>query len=601
MTTRLVHRGPDGEGFHCAENLALGHRRLAIIDLDLGIQPMFSDDMSIALVLNGEIYNYIEIRDELIKLGHRFKTQSDTEVVIRAYQQWGVDCHEKFNGMWAFALWDGPDQRLIVSRDRLGEKPLFHAIYDNTFIFGSEIKSLLAYGIPVEPNTEMLKIYLSLGYVPAPFSYFKNIHKLAPGHFLIVSDQVSVHKYWDLPDITEKDMITNKAEVYTTFRELLEDSVRLRMRSDVPFGAMLSGGLDSSTLVGMMAGVSKNPVETFTVGYKEKAYDERKLAAMVAAAYGCNYNELLVSAELLEAMYSKVLKHFDEPFGDSSAVASGLISSLASQKVKMVLTGDGGDEVLSGYTMYQGEKFAQLYGHVPDLIHKGNLGMAELLKRLSGKKQTIKWDRITEVLKSSKTDFLTRVISKASWSDSGIINALLPDHQKYYEVRDFFADFYRNNRFTNTMYKLMWYNFKLSLPNDMLTKVDRMSMAFSIEARLPFLDHRLVEFMYGVDMKIKMEGFERKSVLRKTMDHKMPSSILHAAKKGFALPLKDWYKHSILHNQVMKLENAGWIGNPSVMRKILDDNASSRKDYGNLLFLLSIYNFWLEKHNLTAG
>ena len=417
MTRKLVHRGPDGEGFHCRKNLALGHRRLAIIDIDLGIQPMYNDDRSIALVLNGEIYNYLEIRDELKALGHRFHTNSDTEVVIRAYEQWGTGCQEKFNGMWAFSIWDENQQRLFISRDRIGEKPLFYAIYDNTFIFGSEIKSIMAYGIPVQANTEMLKLYLSLGYVPAPYCYFKHVNKLSPGHYMLVTDQVSTHKYWDLPDITENDVISDKALVHKTFRELLEDSVMLRMRSDVPFGAMLSGGLDSSAVVGIMSGISKLPVETFTVGYNEKAYDERKLAAEVAAAYGCNYNELLVTSEVLEAMYSKVLKHFDEPFGDSSAVASGLISSLASQKVKMVLTGDGGDEVLSGYTMYQGEKFAGYYSRVPNIIHKGNMALVEQCRRFSRRKMTIKWDRIVEVLASSNADFISRVIRKASWSD----------------------------------------------------------------------------------------------------------------------------------------------------------------------------------------
>jgi asparagine synthase (glutamine-hydrolysing) len=311
MADRLIHRGPDGEGFHLHRNLALGHRRLAIIDPALGHQPMYNDDKSIAIVFNGEIYNYLELRSELETLGHHFKTASDTEVIIRGYEQWGTGCLEKFNGAWAFTIWDNLQQRLFIARDRIGEKPLFYGEWDNTFIFGSEIKSILQYGIPVVPNTEMLKIYLSLGYIPAPHTYFNGIHKLMPGHFMLVTDRVSIHKYWDLPDIDEKDLITNKSDVYETFNALLNDSVKLRMRSDVPFGAMLSGGLDSSAIVSIMSALSPFPVETFTVGYKEKAYDERNLAAMVASAYHCNYNELLVSSKMIEEMYEKVLNHFD--------------------------------------------------------------------------------------------------------------------------------------------------------------------------------------------------------------------------------------------------------------------------------------------------
>lgn len=287
MTNCLSHRGPDGEGFFIKDSIGLGHRRLTIIDLSTGDQPMFNEDKSIAIIFNGEIYNYVELKDELKKLGCKFFTNSDTEVIIRAYQTWGVDCQNKLNGMWAFALWDERKNQLFISRDRIGEKPLFYSVHDNTFLLGSEIKSILAYGIPKIPNLELTELYLTLGYIPAPYTFYKNISKLRAGHYLIVSpNSVQEKKYWDLPEIDEGNMISDKKTVNETFENLLKDSVKIRMRSDVPFGAFLSGGLDSASIVALMSEISREKVQTFTIGFKEKMFDERKLAALVAEKFG---------------------------------------------------------------------------------------------------------------------------------------------------------------------------------------------------------------------------------------------------------------------------------------------------------------------------
>lgn len=306
MTESISYRGPDGDGFYLQNNLGLGHRRLSIIDLPTGEQPMFNEDKSIVLVFNGEIYNYIELREELKKEGYIFKTSSDSEVIIKAYEKWGIDCQKKFNGMWAFALWDNFKRQLFLSRDRIGEKPLQYAVFENTFVFGSEIKSILAYGVPKIPNYELLDLYLTLSYIPTPYTFFKDIHKLKPGHCLIIHDSnIKEHKYWDLPEIDENNMKSDKKSIYENFSQLLTDSVKLRMRSDVPYGAFLSGGLDSSSIVSIMSKISTFPVETFTIGFKEKSYDERNLAAAVAKKFQTNHHEYVVEPDSFDESLKK--------------------------------------------------------------------------------------------------------------------------------------------------------------------------------------------------------------------------------------------------------------------------------------------------------
>ena len=372
MTDAISYRGPDGFGYYINETLALGHRRLSIIDLSTGNQPMFSDDGTIVLVFNGEIYNYIELREELIKLGYHFKTTSDTEVIITAYQHWGTDCQTKFNGMWSFALWDDNKKQLLLSRDRIGEKPMHYAVYENSIIFGSEIKSILAYGVPKTPNLELTEIYLSLSFIPAPYTFYKNIHKLKAGHYLIISgNTVHEKKYWDLPEIDEHKMLTDTQEIYQNFENLFTDSLKIRMRSDAPYGAFLSGGLDSSSIVALMSENSSYPVQTFTIGFKQKDFDERELAKLVADKFGTNHHEYLVEPSSFDEALLKIIHHYDEPFGDSSAIPTGHVSKFAASKVKMVLTGDGGDELLSGYTTYQGEKFSEQFQKLPKWFRNG--------------------------------------------------------------------------------------------------------------------------------------------------------------------------------------------------------------------------------------
>jgi len=600
MTACLQHRGPDGEGFFISNNIGLGHRRLSIIDLSTGSQPMFNDDKSIAVILNGEIYNYIELREELKNFGFTFHTTSDTEVIIRSYEKWGTDCQHKLNGMWAFALWDEKKKQLFISRDRIGEKPLVYATHDNSFIFGSEIKSILAYGVPQIPNIELTELYLTLGYIPAPYTFYKNIHKLKAGHYLLVTaNSVTEKKYWDLPELDEENMLSDKKIVYENFENLLRDSVKIRMRSDVPFGAFLSGGLDSSAIVALMSGISSVPVKTFTIGFKEKMFDERKLALLVAEQFKTEHHEYMIEPDAFDDALNKVMHQFDEPFGDSSAMPTGNVSKIAARQVKMVLTGDGGDEVLSGYNSNQVEKFAEKYQRFPSFIRNSFPKMVSGFAGMLSGNSRYKMNRIAKALSFSNKTFDERLMAK-SWCNPAMAEQLITSPEKQIKLKDFFSDFFSKYSVKHPFYKLMFFQFKILLPDDFLAKVDRMSMAHSLETRVPFLDYRLVEFMCKVDRDIKMNRYQRKSILRNTIGKRLPAALLHAPKRGFSLPLREWFKDKSFEPKLESLCSSDFGLNGKLIRKIAEDNNSGKEDFGNLLWMLFLLKNWMQ-HNKTIS
>lgn len=595
MTDTLSYRGPDGEGFFLHKNLALGHRRLSIIDLNTGSQPMFNEDKSLVLAFNGEIYNYIELREELIKFGYSFQTSSDSEVIIKAYEKWGINCQRKFNGMWAFALWDDNKKQLLLSRDRIGEKPLHYAIMDNTIVFGSEIKSIFAFGISKIPNLELLEIYLSLSYIPAPFTFYKNINKVKPGNCLIISgSEVKEHQYWDLPQIEENNMLNNKNEIFEQFENLFNDSVKIRMRSDAPYGAFLSGGLDSSSVVAVMSKISPLPIETFTIGFPDKSYDERDLAREVALKFQTNHHEYIVEPSSFEESLNKIAYHYDEPFGDSSAIPTGYVSKFAANKVKMVLTGDGGDEVLSGYTTYQHEKFAAQYERLPGWLKNSFPSILSRIPRRKGGSLSYKLNRAQIVSNSSNMDFQSRFLYKDACIDLPIIKQMTKN-ENVYPIEDFLNDFMKKCTYKDPFYKLMYLNLKLTLPNDMLVKVDRMSMAYSLETRAPFLDYRLIEYMVNVHKDIKMHHFERKTILRKTIAQHLPSALLNAPKKGFSVPLHEWFKKDSFTKSLDKLRTSMPFLDNETIEEVIQSNKSGKKNYGNFIWMLFILNKTFEK------
>ena len=595
MTVALAHRGPDSTGIYIDGGTGLGHRRLSIIDLTTGQQPMSSQDGSLVITFNGEIYNYLELRQELQDMGYRFQTQSDTEVILHSYEAWGASCQNHFNGMWAFAIWDRREQRLFLSRDRLGEKPLYYTVFDDSLLFGSEIKSLLAYGVPPVARLELREIYLTFGYIPAPHTFYKNINQLRPGHYLIATDRhVREYQYWKLPEVDEADMLTRTADVYEGFSSLLADSVRIRMRSDVPFGAFLSGGLDSASVVSLMAEYTSHPIETFTIGFEESVFDERKLANDVARAFHTHHHEHIVRPEVFEDSLKKVLHHYDGPFGDSSAIAVDHICGYARRHVKMVLTGDGGDEVLSGYTVYQGEKFSGQYDYlpgflqtlIPKIISFGSTPFSGALR--------YKLNRISSICSAAASGFIPRLINKLSYVPPEVVKGVLEGEQDVWHAEDFLRDIFRNCQFHDPFYKLMYFQFMVTLPDQMLTKVDRMSMANSLETRIPFLDHRLVEFMVRVDKNVKMPGYERKHVLRKTVAQRLPASLLSAPKKGFSVPLREWFKSDAFDGELAQLHHIGLGLRDDVIREVVERNRQGKQDNGNFIWMLFLLRKWTQ-------
>lgn len=596
MTETLVHRGPDGEGFYVHKNVALGHRRLSIIDLETGDQPIYNEDKKIVIVFNGEIYNYAELRQELKVCGHVFYTNTDTEVIVHAYEEWGIECQNRLNGMWAFAIWDGRRDRLFLSRDRIGEKPLYYSASKEALIFGSEIKSILAHGMKAEPALELTEIYLCLGYIPAPFTFYKNISKLLPGHCILWKNgDIKDLKYWDLPEFDEKDMITDRKYVYDQFERLLVDSVRLRMRSDVPFGAFLSGGLDSSSITALMSEISNLPVETFTIGFDDPHFDERKLARDVATQFKTNHHEHMVVSEEFDDALREVRFHADEPFGDASAIATAHVSRYAREKVKMVLTGDGGDEVLSGYESYQGVKFCQQIQRIPSVVRGASTHLLPIVARLFTGPVRYQLNRAKNVLETSCLPFNTRMVNKLPFIDLQTIKALIVDRHEMLSIEDFIEEFMNKCGYEDDFYKLMYLNLKLSLPDDMLCKVDRMSMAYSLETRTPFLDYRLIELMVKVDKGIKMEGYERKSVLRRTVGRRLPPALLRASKKGFSVPLREWVKDTTLESRLYDLYREDFGLNSSLIKAVIDDNLNGKSDNGDFIWALFVLKEWLGK------
>jgi asparagine synthase (glutamine-hydrolysing) len=588
MTRTLVHRGPDGEGFFLSGNVGLGHRRLAVIDLNTGDQPMSSADGSLTITFNGEIYNYLELREELLTHGHLFRTSSDTEIILASYRQWGERCVEHLNGMWAFALWDVREQRLFCSRDRVGEKPFYYCVADGVFIFGSEIKAILAYGVPRVVNVEALDAYLCFAYIPGRQTFFKGIYKLQPAHSIVVKDgNVRESPYWELDLADEDEARTDEKRVLEEFAHLFEESVAIRMRSDVPFGAFLSGGLDSSCVVGVMSSLSKEPVRTCTIGFNQPDFDERALARLVAVAFKTNHVERVVNPDDSENLLPTLAWHFDEPFGDPSALPTYLVAKVARERVTMALTGDGGDEVCSGYTIHVGEKIASLYSCLPGFAKKAVAqASSSFVVRNSNNQALVRAERVA---RSCGLDFEDRLESKQI-GFTRTERASLIRLEGVRPAREYIEETIEPVRHKSNFVKLNYWLTKAALPDDMLCKVDRTSMAHSLETRTPFLDYRIVELMGKTSMRIKLQGFQRKSVLRETVAKNLPSPLLTASKRGFSVPLNSWLQGGALESVERKALGAGDGGVLCLdsIKRILAAHKSGNRETGNAIWALSM-------------
>lgn len=536
MCDAMTHRGPDDAGYYVGDQVALGMRRLSIIDIDGGHQPVHNEDRSVWVVFNGEIYNFKQLRLSLEKQGHRFYTDTDTEVIVHLYEEYGESCVEKMRGMFAFAVWDSRQKKLLLARDRLGVKPLVYAVVNERLLFGSELKVLLQIpDIERRINLGSMNSLFTALCTPAGESIIEGVHKLKPGHILTASARkgVQVREYWDVE--FEPDYTKNEQYFVERLRDLLEESVKLRLISDVPLGAFLSGGVDSSSVVAMMAKRNAGPVKTFSIGFTDPDYNELEYARKVAKQFGTDHHELVIEPNVLDII-EDIAWYLDEPFGDSSAIPTYMVSKLAAESVTVVLSGDGGDELFAGYDRYQVERNERKYARIPSPIRKAaGLAGRMMHEGMKGRRflRHLALDGADRYLDANT---LIREYDKVSLFEPEVYVEI----QKH-DVRDRWRPVLQNGRM-DWLSSLQYFDIKSYLPNDILTKVDRMSMAHSIESREPLLDHKLVEFAATIPPELQMKGNTGKYIFKKAMEGILPNDILYRPKKGFAVPIGRWFR-----------------------------------------------------------
>ncbi len=595
MCRVITHRGPDEQGQTVRGRAALGMRRLSIIDLKSGQQPIYSEDGSKFIVFNGEIYNYLELKKELESIGCKFKTNSDTETIIHAFDRFGVGCLEKLRGMFAFAIWDSKDESLFIARDRVGKKPLFYSLTEKgDFVFGSELKSLLTHGaVSKEIDHGALDAFLTFGYVPEDFCIFKSVKKLAPGSFLTFKNgNIETRKYWDFKyeKITE---IKSEAEYIKELRELLKEAVEIRLISEVPLGAFLSGGVDSSAIVGLMSQISETPVKTFSIGFNEDSFDELKYARIAAGHFKTEHHEFIVTPDLVDVI-DDLVWHFDEPFADPSSLPTFMVSKMARDFVTVVLSGDGGDELFAGYTRYVVDKKRSGIGNLPQALRKGIIQPISKALPHSAKGKNF--------LYNISLDSLERYVNSVSHFGKMAKTALYSDgfrqklNSRFGKAEEDFKRIAQSIATGNPVDNLLYLDSKTYLPSDILTKVDRMSMAASLEARTPLLDHKLIEFVETIPTELKLKGLETKYIFKKAMEGIVPNEILYREKQGFGVPIGDWINSKLrerIHSDLMenKTLERGYF-NKSYLKMLIEEHSTNRRDHSYSLWILWMLELW---------
>jgi asparagine synthase (glutamine-hydrolysing) len=602
MNDALLHRGPDGEGFLWSDGVGLGMRRLAIIDVAGGDQPIYNEDGTIGVVYNGEIYNFLELRLDLERRGHIFATHSDTEVIVHAYEEYGVECVEHLWGMFALALWDAREHRLLLARDRLGKKPLvYYTDPHGGLAFASELQALLAHpAVPRAVDPRAIDDYLTYLYVPAPTTAYRNLHKLPPGHRLVwQAGHLTVEPYWHVR-FSEKLRISED-EAVEQFGGLLRDSVRRRMIADVPLGAFLSGGMDSSSVVAEMAELSSTPVKTFSIGFGERDFDELAYARQVAERFGTEHHEFVVEPHALDVLPTLV-RHYGEPYGDSSAIPTYYVAQMTRQHVTVALEGGGGDELLAGYERHWAARIAARYDTIPRFVRHGLIRpliplMPEPRQRRAFLRRAKRFmtaahlpvlDRYLHWVgaytpaqkRSLYTDDFTRLLGD---NDSGrwLRNALAPEPQ------------------LDPVDAVLRADALLYLPEDLLAKVDIASMANSLEARAPLLDHRLVEFCAALPSSYKLKGRTSKWLLRQLMRDRLPPAILTRPKMGFGVPVGEWLRgelRPLLEDTVLSSRalNRDYFKG-SAVRALVDEHLSRRADRTSHIWGLLMLELWFRE------
>jgi asparagine synthase (glutamine-hydrolysing) len=594
MGACLAHRGPDDEGYLQEGALGLAHKRLTILDTSSrGRQPMLTEDGSVAIVFNGEIYNFLELRAELEAEGHTFQTQTDTEVLLRLWQVHGEDLLPRLNGMFAFAIWDRIQRVLFLARDRLGIKPLYYTLTRDGLVFASEVKALLAVSDRrSEVELDMLDAYMSVGYVPTGRTLFRGIEKLQPGWCLRIDREgMDLRPYWDLEFATDEERSEEEWVAETT--ALLRDAVRLQLRSDVPLGVFLSGGVDSSAVVALMHEMGVRDIQTFTVAYDfGPDYDETKWARQIAEKFGTRHREVFVTPQEFQDFIPQLVWHMDEPVTESAAISLFFVAKLARESVTVVLSGEGSDEVFGGYPIYKYMQELERYRHLPGALRRGLVSPA--LNLLGGK-----WGKYTQLAERPLRDRYLGV----SFYDTALKEELYRP-----EIRHLFnghgmphlvGDYYDRTERLDPLLQMMYLDIKSWLPDDLLIKADKMTMASSVELRVPFLDHRVVELGGRIPPRLRIKGWETKHILKKAMEPYLPHEILHRGKMGFPTPLAHMFQGAMRDYVGGVLDSERTLDRgyfrPDVVRRLVAEHAAGRQDHHRVLWQLLVLEEWHRK------
>src|SRR5271169_2274000 len=604
MTDILGHRGPDGDGFYFAPGLGLGHRRLAIVDLATGDQPLFNEDGTVCVVYNGEIYNFQPLMAELAALGHIFRTRCDTEVIVHAWEEWGVGCLDRFNGMFAFALWDATREMLFLARDRLGEKPLYYSFLpDGRLLFASELKSLLlSPRLDRKLDPQAIEEFFAFGYVPDPRSIYRSVRKLAPAHYLLVrrSEPPSEPRaYWDLRFLDGAPVRPEEIEEELIAR--LRESVRMRMIADVPLGAFLSGGVDSSGVVAMMAGLKAEPVSTFSIAFGAKGWDESAYAGEIARRYRTDHHVKEVDPNSFDLL-DRLATIYDEPFGDSSAIPTFRVCAMARENVTVALSGDGGDEVFAGYRRYRWHCFEERVRRiVPASLRHPLFGLAgALYPKLDWAPRPL---RAKATLQELARDTIEAYFSSVSICGTELRQRLysssLARELQGYDGVEVLRSHMRRCGSEDPLSQVQYADFKTYLPGDILTKVDRASMASSLEVRVPLLDHTLVEWAAALPSKQKLRGSQGKHVFKSALEPYVPKEILYRPKQGFVVPLAAWFRGP-LRQRVRKALSGpmlcqSGLFDMATIGRLLDQHQSGERDHSAALWSLSMFESFLRQ------
>jgi len=603
MTDCIVHRGPDDEGFYLDDRAALGMRRLSIIDLTTGHQPIFNEDKTVCIVANGEIYNFLEIRDDLIARGHAFRTKSDIEVIVHLYEERGEDFVLALNGMFAVALWDAKKRRLVLARDRLGVKPLHYRLDGSRLYFASEIKSLLQAPFSREIDLEAMGQYFTFEYVPAPRSIFRGIGKILPGHTLVFEDgRISEKSYWDVFYAETKIAPRPEADYAEEIVSRLRDSVRRRLISDVPLGVFLSGGIDSSAVTALMSEVAGAGIKTYSIGFKEKSFDELDAARIVAEKFGTDHREFVVTPAEVSSLVPTLAGFIDEPLADASIIPTYVISKLARQYVTVALAGDGGDELFGGYDTYKAYKTGRWYRKVPGFIRRGLIrpvvrALPASAKRLSFEFKAKKF--------ASGVEYPPEIANTIWWGaySPELRERLFSAGTKTGLKEDPFAPIAfhaAHTRAADPLDRIAYLDLKLYLQDDLLPKADRMSMAASLELRAPFLDYTFVEFAATIPSALKLRRFCSKYILKKALTGRLPEEILTKKKIGFDIPLGVWMRND-LKGFVLetlapeRLRRHGYF-DEAFVAGILKEHFTGHHNHRQLLWPLIIFQNWYDRY-----